>query len=83
MSLHSAPNSVLPLAVTRAEVYVQVAAALYAAHRTDPHPSSIEKDVGRTRESSRQVVDMIMAEVAEIEREDAAAAAEAAKKAKR
>lgn len=66
MSLHSAPNSVLPLAVTRAEVYVQVAAALYAAHRTDPHPSSIEKDVGRTMESVEPMVDVIMSRLADM-----------------
>lgn len=47
------------VAVTREEVFVQVAAALYAAHRTDARPTSLEKDVERVLGSCDLMVDAI------------------------
>lgn len=45
--------------MTKAEVYVQVVAALFAAYRTDAKPSSIEVDVKRTVDTADAMVDAI------------------------
>jgi len=47
--------------MSRDEIYVHVAAAMFAAYRTDARPSDVKKDVLRTLQDIDPMVDAIEA----------------------
>lgn len=44
----------------REVIFVQVCAALFAANRTDRHPTDVEEDVARTLEDAGRMTDAIV-----------------------
>lgn len=48
----------------REAIFVQVCAALFAANRTDKHPTDIDEDVARSLAEGSRMTDAIVEELA-------------------